>query len=373
MARVLVNRRVVVGVAVVCAAVILAGGGRALAGTWRMDAAPGAQQGFLTAVSCGLGCTAVGARGNPVTATLAQRGVAAGWSAQSTPPLPVGDASEPAFSGVSCTSVSACIAVGTAVWSVEGCCEGDSAFAERWNGRHWSVLIDPSISEESSLSAVSCSTPRACIAVGDVGLGPNCAPSGQFCSFVRTIDRWDGKRWSIRRTPKSVEGLRGVSCTSANACMAVGGAVAERWNGTRWSVQRTAMRPRAALTSVSCSSATLCTAVGILRAGGSVAERWEDGRWTAQRLPKPAGNRFSELDGVSCPARAFCVAVGSLAGGVPQAEVWNGRRWSLRSVPLPPGATGHLSAVTCNSRRVCTAVGAFYGADRSFALVERYS
>ena len=64
--------------------------------------------------------------------------------------------------------------------------------------------------------------------------------------------------------------LEGVSCSSAKACTAVGSnggeaTLAERWNGTKWALQH-APNPSDAgaspLHGVSCSSATACTAVG---------------------------------------------------------------------------------------------------------------
>ena len=67
--------------------------------------------------------------------------------------------------------------------------------------------------------------------------------------------------------------LEGVSCSSAKACTAVGtygdgareSTLAERWNGTKWALQTTPNPSDAGashLKGVSCSSATACTAVG---------------------------------------------------------------------------------------------------------------
>jgi hypothetical protein len=385
-ARVVVCRqRAVLGVFLLCAVMLVIGAGRAVAGTWRIEALPGPQDGALTAVSCSGACIAVGDLGGSASphATLAERGNLTSWSTLLTAPLPtLGDATEPALTGVSCTSESGCVAVGTAFWSEEGGGAGDSAIAERWNGREWSVLITPTMEQESTLSAVSCVSSHACIAVGSVGLGPDCPGSnGDFCSLVYgTVERWDGRRWSLQPTPKRPGHLEGVSCTSARACVAVGGAVAERWDGKRWSRQQITS-PRAGLDSVSCASTTLCTAVGSAEGGGTLIEQWNGKRWTVQQVPKAAANPLSRLDGVSCPSRKFCIAVGTLASGgphasvVPQVELWNGRRWSLRSVPMPPGAiTTDLHGVTCTSRRVCTAVGDFFGAsDHALPLLELYS
>jgi hypothetical protein len=64
---------------------------------------------------------------------------------------------------------------------------------------------------------VSCTSASACTAVGDYN-NPS-APSG----FAQS---WDGTTWTIQPTPipgdKTGGQLFGVSCTSASACTAVG-------------------------------------------------------------------------------------------------------------------------------------------------------
>jgi hypothetical protein len=66
-------------------------------------------------------------------------------------------------------------------------------------------------------------------------------------------ERWNGSRRSVLPTPNPPSGtqygLESVSCTSARACTAVGTygndafGLAERWNGSRWSIQRTPTPP----------------------------------------------------------------------------------------------------------------------------------
>ena len=68
-----------------------------------------------------------------------------------------------------------------------------------------------------------------------------------------------GAGWSVQTTPTppgadALSILLSVSCSSAQACTAVGdhvaglnrSAVAERWNGTRWAIQRTPAGDQAA-------------------------------------------------------------------------------------------------------------------------------
>ena len=98
--------------------------------------------------------------------------------------------------------------------------------------------------------------------------------------------------WSIQHTPNPAGGsgsiLNGVSCTSARACTAVGDyfngtasvTLAERWNGTRWSIRHPPNPAGASdvfLNGVSCTSASACTAVGEYfngTAGVTLAEGW---------------------------------------------------------------------------------------------------
>jgi hypothetical protein len=113
------------------------------------------------------------------------------------------------------------------------------------------------------------------------------------------------------RPPRSKNSeLLGVSCPARSECIAVGDSgtssnvvsgFAERWNGSRWTLAGV-LRPGASalLDSVSCSSASQCTAVGAYALTNTtlpLAERWTAGRWRKQHTPG-TGSLF----GVSCPA-----------------------------------------------------------------------
>ena len=90
---------------------------------------------------------------------------------------------------------------------------------------------------------------------------------------------WDGAHWSLETVPNLGATLNGVSCAAASACIAVGyspaapivvggpGSVQQDyvWDGTTWTAQQLPTRSgRAAgsLNAVSCTSSTVCTAVG---------------------------------------------------------------------------------------------------------------
>jgi hypothetical protein len=190
--------------------------------------------------------------------------------------------------------------------------------------------------------------------------------------------------WAIQAAP-AVPGLTSgqlsaVSCTSRTVCTAVGSytnkanialPLVERWNGSTWRIQRTPHPAGAKATSfsgVSCTSRTACTAVGGYTNKANIAlplaERWNGSAWRIQRASHPAGARSASLSGVWCTSRTGCVAVGSYTNKVNSelalAERWNGANWSIQRTPHPAGAKrASLSGVSCTSRTACTAVGGF--------------
>jgi hypothetical protein len=278
------------------------------------------------------------------------------WAIQSTP-RPPGPYS--GLNSVSCASASACTAVGFSN-------SGTSTLAERWNGTAWTIQTPPNPSAGGDLEGVSCSSASACTAVGSTG-------------FTSTLaEQWNGTAWTIQTTPNppgmQAGGLDGVSCTSASACTAVGWyqtssgpefTLAEQWNGTAWTIQTTP-KPSGStdteLNSVSCTSASACTAVGFYQnplesLEGTLAERWNGTSWTIQSTPNPSGSSLSDLFGVSCTSASNCTAVGSSATST-LAERWDGTSWTIQSTPNPPGSTQiFLDGVSCTSASSCTAVG----------------
>ena len=153
------------------------------------------------------------------------------------------------------------------------------------------------------------------------------------------VARWDKSSgtWTFQT---SLGYLSAVSCPTATDCMAVGesngATLTELWNGTTWSIEPTLQPSGAtssALTSVSCASPTACTAVGnFVNAVGvqqTLAEQWNDTTWSAPSLPpEPTGATTSTLTSVSCTSATTCTAVGDYvnSSGIQQtlAESYNG-------------------------------------------------
>jgi hypothetical protein len=237
----------------------------------------GAESGELDAISCmpGPACMAVGRFDGPGLA--AERWDGSSWSTQSmpVPTVPPVSSTLSWVRGLSCLSSRFCIAVGYG--GQENILSGeDQTFAERWDGSSWSVQTTPRGAGEFEFYGVSCTSPSACTAVGSYSRGPSLP--------ARTLaERWNGTSWSVQRTPNgsgSDNYLSGISCASSRECVAVGDSgpqlleapLVERWDGTRWSIERTPDVGNGGLGAVSCTSRIICTAVGS-DLGGALVEQ----------------------------------------------------------------------------------------------------
>ena len=315
------------------------------------------------------------------------------WSRQ---PVPApSKASATTLDGVSCQSTDLCMAVGSYRPSARPAAEVSTA--AMWDGTSWTSLSTPKLgsgaSELDVLESVSCA--EACVAVGYRGGTP-------------VAERLDGSSWTLQTTPDLRDArLASVSCTSSNACTAVGHTtdasghhwetLAERWDGRTWTVQQTPSFSTGEhlLTGVSCSAApSSCIAVGYYTphtAGHSpraLAERWNGSDWTVMTTPafKTAPN--TELQSVSCPSSEACTAVGyhwsgrSGPGSTTRAEQdhgvaerWNGKQWTFQKLPSQPRGrhTSDFPASRVTAPRACTAVGQYRkGGAGSWTLAERW-
>ena len=354
--------------------------GPAGAGTWQIQPIPDPTPGFssdLWGVSCTLGtaCTVVGDSGTG--ATLAERWNGLSWQIQPTPTPAPGTSS--VLKGVSCTSATACIAVG---YNRDNSSGSEVAQVESWNGSSWQIqpIPTPTGPTSSVLQGVSCTSASACVAVGYEF--PNSGGSPPSLAFAEV---WDGSSWQIQSTPSptgtTTSHLNGVSCTSATACTAVGDyttntemkAWVERWDGSSWQLQTAPGEPTT-LNSVWCASATACIAVGDEWNSGwyGFAEVWDGSSWQLQTTPNPTGTTTSDLKGVSCTSATACIAVGSFLNAQGEfivVEVWDGSSWQLQTTPNPtPSGSESLTGVSCTSATTCTAAGD--GASGLFALAD---
>jgi len=315
------------------------------------------------------------------------------WTIQPVP-LPPG-ATNAYLPAVSCPSAASCTAVGSRfeTWTNRPWRVTEGELAEHWNGSTWTTQATSRPADEGAtgtLSGVSCTSAASCTAVGDY--------QNRSGNYLTLAEHWNGRSWAIQATPTppavAFVSLKGVWCTSAASCTAVGyyatgltsgpgATLVEYWNGSTWTIQPTP-NPSGAevsiLTGVWCASAASCTAVGYSvgtsQASLTLAERWNGSIWTIQPTPRPSGSTSSALSGVSCTTTASCTAVGGAIESpntrLTLAEHWNGSTWTIQPTPTPSGpiddSTG-LHAVSCTSVNRCTAVGEF----GKGALAERWN
>jgi hypothetical protein len=208
---------------------------------------------------------------------------------------------------------------------------------------------------------------------------------------------------SINPSGVSKSVLSGVSCTTSEACTAVGyyksgssglSTLAERWNGTSWSQQSspTPKNTESRLLEVSCASSTTCMAVGLSvpSSGGSavpLAEEWNGtkGEWSTKETPLPTGAIEGRLFGISCASETACTAVGEYGTSTGEAktlgETWlpskYGEKWIITSETQKEtvNETGSddnvLNGVSCTEWKTCNAVGYYRNKEGSpVALAE---
>jgi photosystem II stability/assembly factor-like uncharacterized protein len=236
-------------------------------------------------------------------------------------------------------------------------------------GAKWSLQ---SVALQGEPMAISCGSTRACVAGGVLS-----KPKGH--RILAPLVTHDGGRvWTASQLASWMAGVSGVSCPSPTICEVVGSwnssmnstaTIGRSDNGGRsWIQQESDLRAfNTNLASVSCTSASVCEAVGSesgcstfmkcpgenVPAGGLVLRTSDGGtHWSRQGVPKSV--KF--LRGVWCTSSRNCEAVGLGVSGYAVAihTADGGATWSIGSVPH---RIGFLTAVSCESKEDCLAVG----------------
>jgi hypothetical protein len=265
------------------------------------------------------------------------------WDAQTAPlPPDAGPAPNAQFNyagQLTCPSVSECVAVGSYETAAS---HNPHSMLVTGSASKWTVTATPlpgdaDPAQGSSLSAVTCPAPSRCVAVGsyaDVSTGHGLLVTGS------------GSSWTATRAPLPA----GV-----------------------------AARREALVSSVACSSASSCVAVGIyidksgtdhglLLTGSGTS-------WTAATLPLPRDAAPGEVPGaanislgpVACPAPSSCIVLGSYTvhAGYLRGMLLTGTgaRWAASSVPVPAGADASYGtsagSLACPSVASCIITGSY--------------
>jgi len=197
------------------------------------------------------------------------------WKEETPAKLPTGDEGAQ-FSGVSCPAAKVCQAVGTYYSATEG----TQPLIESWNGTKLTLgaPAEPKGVLEVKLNGVSCSSSTACTAVGEYN-------NFEAHNFEALVERWNGTTWTLQETPSPIaesepEGgarwhLDYVACPTATSCVGVGAykesasgpnvLLGEHWNGTAWELELPENRPGAkynTLKGVACATEAMCVTVG---------------------------------------------------------------------------------------------------------------
>lgn len=243
----------------------------------------------------------------------------AGWSSSSFSP-----AAE--LVAVSCATKSSCLGVSN---------YGPEVL---WNGSAWSTRhVDTS---GAHFSAVSCPTPRFCLAFASkVRTQPSASGNTSGATYYM---KWNGAKWTHPAKIDGVTGIGAVSCASTSFCVAIdedGHALI--WSGRRWTT--TAVRtPDTQLASVSCTSTDFCVVVD----GWGNAVSWNGSDWsTPVDIAAPDSANYGA---VSCVSNTFCAAV-DWSGN---AQTWNGSSWS-KAQDVDHGR--EIYSVSCATKSFCVA------------------
>lgn len=329
-----------------------------------------APPGRLASVSCSaaVSCNAVGSQ---TFATTTQQLIfnyllGEGWSAIQ------GIYTSNWMNGVSCVSESDCVAVGQSGGIGTSL---STAMAQRWDGSNWLSMPAIPNATTASVNAVSCSVANACTAVGNTNGGPALAVRWNGVA-------WSAQS-PPSPAGATQPSLVDVTCTSSTHCLAVGSyrnasnelrSNAVTWNGSAWTVQSVPLPSGATaadLRSVSCNSASACRAVGSYTdVSGTypLVVQWNGSGWSLNQVPIPSGATYTRLEGVSCSSTTVCVAVGTFSNGANSLQSTYVVRlssgvWSIQTSPnSDTGTTGtapgsSLWDVSCTSPTLCRVVG----------------
>lgn len=364
---------------------------------WAIVRSPNTTEQRLVSVACvsGTDCWAAGyyVNTNALGQTLIEHWDGSSWKIVTSPNQTVSNTPEDSrLESIACTSTSDCWAAGSALGSIP------TTLVEHWNGTLWSIVPSANPSTASNqLHGMACSSAVDCWAVGTY-------KTGLQNRFTQTlIEHWDGSSWSAVMSPNTgptlQNRLNGVTCTSASDCWAVGYArtsttnqpaqtLVQHWDGAAWSIvtsPNVSTTQDNVLTSVACSSAADCWAVGYYNSGSldangnpiyqTLIERWNGVTWLITPSPNSSTAETNYLLGVNCASASLCWAVGYNFGANPDQTAviarWNGSVWTMAAAPSRNMAQANqLDAVVCPSTSQCWAVGS---SDAQFTLTEKWN
>jgi hypothetical protein len=303
----------------------------------------------LWGVSCpstGL-CVAVGSN-SVIASTTNPTGDGSAWrtvhpEGYFEPPggLPVGSYPGNAIKGVSCPTVSLCVAAGPQgnIWASADPTGDVSTWAPAALGL-----------AATHMNAISCATTTLCVAVSQHG------------KVIWSTNPLGGAgAWTITELSQPYN-LRGISCPTVSLCVAVDieGNILSSTNPTggagAWNVAQAPAGP-GILTGVSCLASGLCLTANAGDMITSTSPTGGAGAWKAVA----AGTGLS-VTGASCPSTTACAAVDNNADVITSTSPTGGAAaWSFVNV-IAPGSTGDhttnaMNGISCPTEGLCLAAG----------------
>jgi len=198
-------------------------------------------------------------------------------------------------------------------------------------------LVDPA----GPLVGVSCTSAQVCLAVDFAG---SIVGMSAFHSLSL------GAGWPA---------FFDASCASVTFCVALTGTAAVTFLPTETRIHYfdPGADSIAHWDSVSCSSSKFCIAAGGItggaHAGAGIVAEWNGSRWsTPARVTEPRADGNPTFPQVVCTSEAFCMA----SDGDGSVIHWNGSKWSPPTY-LGPHLADNSFDVTCISSKFCMAIG----------------
>ncbi len=279
------------------------------------------------------------------------------------------------FSGVTCTLITTCTAVGTDINSLP--------FFETGDPSSWSLnpptelTLTSNFGSSGSINSIACTSATACVAVGSDSNSQPLVLSGIPASWNVA----QAKEIVLTSTFGNGAALNGISCFSISACVAVGSTVAVgsgplqpvtvAGNPAAWGSATarsitlgSTFGGGGELNAISCTSATFCVGVGDDKNGQPITLSGNPTSWTATQAKEislgglgPSGR----LNAVSCTSSTNCVAVGIDGNRLPLVLAGNPATWAsinFSEVAIAPNQYGgKLTGISCTSLTNCVAVG----------------
>jgi hypothetical protein len=260
--------------------------------------------------------------------SLNSNGFAAWRETQTYPP--------PSLHGMSCPSVSLCVAVDNVgnVLTTTAPAGGRDA---------WSIT---NVDGQIALNGVSCPSPSPslCVAVDESG------------NEITSTDPTGGPAaWTVTHVDSSSKYITAVSCPSASMCVATDGAgnvitsTDPTGGSVAWKVDHVVDGNSAALRDVSCPSTSLCVATdGVGDVITSTYPTGGAGAWTVTRVSSTSNSPYA----ISCPSTSLCVAGQDLGNLLTSTNPTGGASaWTAAKIQ----GAGDVQAMSCTSASLCVA------------------